>query len=70
MKPAIVDVHGSLAESASWDKVTDSLASAAHPAIAAANPLRGPAAGAAAVGDFLRTADGPVVLAGAPAADR
>ncbi len=44
MKPTIVLVHGSLAESASWDKVIDSLASAGHPLIAAANPLRGPAA--------------------------
>jgi pimeloyl-ACP methyl ester carboxylesterase len=30
--------------------------------IAAANPLRSPAADAAAVGDLLRTVDGPVVL--------
>ena len=36
--------------------------SAGHPVIAAANPLRGLAADAAAVSDLVRTIDGPVVL--------
>ena len=62
MKPTIVLVHGAFAESASWDKVIDSLARAGHPLIAAANPLRGVAADAAALGDLLRAVDGPVVL--------
>ena len=64
MKPTIVLVHGAFAESASWDKVIDSLARARHPLIAAANPLRGVAADAAAIGDLLRAVDGPVVLVG------
>jgi pimeloyl-ACP methyl ester carboxylesterase len=64
MKPTIVLVHGAFAESASWDRVIDSLAGAGHTVIAAANPLRGPAADAAAVGDLIRTIEGPVVLAG------
>jgi pimeloyl-ACP methyl ester carboxylesterase len=64
MKPTIVLVHGAFAESASWDKVIDSLAGAGHPVIAAANPLRGVAADAAAIGDLLRAVDGPVVLVG------
>jgi pimeloyl-ACP methyl ester carboxylesterase len=64
MSPTIVLVHGAFAESASWDKVIDSLTSAGHPVIAAANPLRGPAADAAAVGDLIATIDGPVVLVG------
>jgi pimeloyl-ACP methyl ester carboxylesterase len=64
MKPTIVLVHGAFAESASWDGVIDSLAGAGHPVIAAANPLRGLAADAAAVGDLLRAVDGPVVLVG------
>lgn len=64
MRPTIVLVHGAFAESASWDKVIDSLTSNGHPVIAAANPLRGPAADAAAVGDLIRTVDGPVVLVG------
>jgi len=62
MQPTIVLVHGAFAESASWDGVIDSLTSAGHPVIAAANPLRGLASDAAAVSDLVRTIDGPVVL--------
>src|SRR2546423_13094077 len=64
MKPTIVLVHGAFAESASWNNVIDSLAAAGHPVIAVPNPLRSSAADAAAVGDVLRTVDGPVVLVG------
>jgi pimeloyl-ACP methyl ester carboxylesterase len=63
MKPTIILVHGAFAESASWDGVIDPLESAGHRVIAAANPLRGVAADAAAVSDVVRTIDGPVVLA-------
>jgi pimeloyl-ACP methyl ester carboxylesterase len=62
MPPTIVLVHGAFAESASWDRVIDPLLSAGHTVIAAANPLRGVAADAAAVSDLVRTIDGPVVL--------
>src|SRR4051794_29793405 len=62
MQPTIVLVHGSFAESASWDRVIDPLRSAGHPVIAAANPLRGVASDAEAVSDVVRTVDGPVVL--------
>lgn len=62
MKPTIVLVHGAFAESASWDNVIDSLASAGHPVIAAANPLRNLDADAASVADLIRTVEGPVVL--------
>jgi pimeloyl-ACP methyl ester carboxylesterase len=62
MQATIVLVHGAFAESASWDRVIDPLVSAGHPVIAAANPLRGVAADAAAVSDLVRTIDGPVVL--------
>lgn len=62
MKPTIVLVHGAFAESASWSSVIHSLVSSGRPVIAAANPLRGLAADAAAVGDLVRTVDGPVVL--------
>jgi pimeloyl-ACP methyl ester carboxylesterase len=64
MTPTIVLVHGAFAESSSWNGVIDVLARAGHLVIAAANPLRGVAADAAAVTDVLRTVDGPVVLAG------
>jgi pimeloyl-ACP methyl ester carboxylesterase len=62
MKSTIVLVHGAFAESASWNSVIDSLAKAGQPVIAAANPLRGLASDSAAVGDLVRTVDGPVVL--------
>ncbi len=55
MKPTIVLVHGAFAESASWSSVIDSLVDSGQPAIAAANPLRGLASDAAAVGDLVRT---------------
>jgi pimeloyl-ACP methyl ester carboxylesterase len=64
MNPTIVLVHGAFAESSSWDGVTDPLRDAGHTVIAAANPLRSVAADAAAVGDLVRTLDGPVVLVG------
>lgn len=64
MKPTIVLVHGAFAESASWSSVIDSLTSAGHPVIAAANPLRSLEADAASIGDVIRTVEGPVVLAG------
>jgi pimeloyl-ACP methyl ester carboxylesterase len=63
MTPTIVLVHGAFAESSSWDRVVDPLLDAGHLVIAAANPLRGLAADAAAVGDVVRAVDGPVVLA-------
>ena len=62
MKPTIVLVHGAFAESASWNHVIDSLESAGHPVIAAANPLRSLAGDAASVGDLIRTVEGPVML--------
>jgi pimeloyl-ACP methyl ester carboxylesterase len=64
MRPTIVLVHGAFADSAGWDRVIDPLLSAGHRVIAAANPLRGLAADAAAVSDLVRTVDGPVVLVG------
>ena len=64
MQPTIVLVHGAFADSSSWDRVIDPLSRAGHPVIAAANPLRGLAADAAAVTDLVATVDGPVVLAG------
>jgi pimeloyl-ACP methyl ester carboxylesterase len=62
MPPTIVLVHGAFAESSSWDGVIDPLKSAGHPVVAAANPLRGLASDAEAVGDVVRSVDGPVVL--------
>jgi pimeloyl-ACP methyl ester carboxylesterase len=64
MPPTIILVHGAFAESASWDRVIDSLLSRGHPVIAAANPLRGLAADAATASNLVRAVDGPVVLVG------
>jgi pimeloyl-ACP methyl ester carboxylesterase len=64
VKPTIVLVHGAFAESASWGMVIESLAGTGYRVIAAANPLRGLAADASAVTDFVRTIDGPVMLVG------
>jgi pimeloyl-ACP methyl ester carboxylesterase len=62
MSCTIVLVHGAFAESASWDRVIDPLVAEGHRVVAAANPLRGLAADAAAVSDLLRSIEGPVVL--------
>ncbi|HEX5618310.1 MAG TPA: alpha/beta hydrolase [Solirubrobacteraceae bacterium] len=64
MPPTIVLLHGAFAESASWDRVIRHLLDADHRVIAAANPLRGLAADAAAVSDVVRTVDGPMLLVG------
>ncbi|HEY6891372.1 MAG TPA: alpha/beta hydrolase [Solirubrobacter sp.] len=64
MRTTIVLVHGAFAESASWNGVVDPLLDARLHVIAAANPLRGLAADAAAVSDLVRSIDGPVVLVG------
>jgi pimeloyl-ACP methyl ester carboxylesterase len=62
MKPTIVLVQGAFAESSSWNDVIDSLQSAGHSVIAAANPLRTLAGDAASVADLIRTLEGPVLL--------
>ncbi|MDA0159815.1 alpha/beta hydrolase [Solirubrobacter ginsenosidimutans] len=64
MRTTIVLVHGAFAESSSWNDVIDPLLEARLHVIAAANPLRGLAADAAAVTDLVRSIDGPVVLVG------
>src|SRR4051812_46481096 len=62
MQPTIVLVHGAFAESSSWDDVIEPLVVDGYRVVAAANPLRGLAADAAAVSDLVRTIEGPVVL--------
>jgi pimeloyl-ACP methyl ester carboxylesterase len=63
VRPTIVLVHGAFAESSSWDGVIDRLlAKSDLRVVAAANPLRGLAADAAAVSDLVRSIEGPVVL--------
>jgi pimeloyl-ACP methyl ester carboxylesterase len=62
MPPTIVLVHGAFAESASWNRLIQSLDGSGHDVIAAANPLRSLASDAEAIGDLVRSIEGPVVL--------
>lgn len=64
MPPTVILVHGAYADSSSWDGVIAPLAAAGHRVIAWANPLRSVATDAAALGDLVRSVDGPVILAG------
>jgi len=58
----VVLVHGAFADGSSWNDVIEVLQRQGRTVVAAANPLRGLATDAAAVGDLVRTIDGPVVL--------
>jgi pimeloyl-ACP methyl ester carboxylesterase len=63
-RPTVVLVHGAFAESSSWNDVIDRLERDGYPVVAAANPLRGVAADAAAIAAIVRSIQGPVVLVG------
>lgn len=63
-KPTIVLVHGAFAESSSWNGVIEKLGHDGYRVIAAANPLRGVAADAAAVSAVVKPLQGPVILVG------
>jgi pimeloyl-ACP methyl ester carboxylesterase len=63
-KPTIVLVHGAFAESSSWNRVIAELNRDGYRTIAAANPLRGVKADAAAVSAVVASIEGPVVLVG------
>jgi pimeloyl-ACP methyl ester carboxylesterase len=62
-KPTVVLVHGSWAESSSWNGVIERLQRAGYPVRAVYNPLRGLANDSAVVTGFLSAIPGPVVLA-------
>jgi pimeloyl-ACP methyl ester carboxylesterase len=63
-KPTIVLVHGAFADASGWGAVFDALTARGYPAYAPANPLRGVAADAAYLRDFISTIDGPIILVG------
>src|SRR6201999_3520932 len=63
-KPTIVLVHGAFADASGWAPVFDALTARGYPVYAPANPLRGVAADAAYLRDFIATLDGPVILVG------
>ncbi|SNY88752.1 Pimeloyl-ACP methyl ester carboxylesterase [Nocardia amikacinitolerans] len=63
-RPTVVLVHGAFADGSSWNDVIDKLREDRYPVVAAANPLRGPAADAAALRGLISHIKGPVVLVG------
>ncbi|BDT91911.1 alpha/beta hydrolase [Nocardia sputorum] len=63
-RPTIVLEHGAFADGSSWNEVIERLTHHGYHVVAAANPLLGPAADAAALEAVLGTIDGPVVLVG------
>ncbi|MEU2038535.1 alpha/beta fold hydrolase [Nocardia niwae] len=63
-RPTIVLEHGAFADGSSWNEVIERLGHDRYRVVAAANPLRGPAADAAALKALLGTIDGPVILVG------
>lgn len=63
-KPTIVLVHGAFADASGWGGVITRLLADGYTVYAPPNHLRGIAADAAYVRDFVGTIDGPVVLVG------
>ncbi|MFD5322658.1 alpha/beta fold hydrolase [Streptomyces sp. NPDC127092] len=64
VKPTIVLEHGAFADGSSWNGVVAELRADGYPVVAAANPLRGPAADAAALRTVLDHVKGPKILVG------
>jgi pimeloyl-ACP methyl ester carboxylesterase len=64
VKPTIVLAHGAFADASSWNGVIAELRLDGYPVVAAANPLRGPAADAASLRGLVAHLEGPVVLVG------
>lgn len=63
-KPTVVLEHGAFADASSWDGVIKNLRHDGYPVVAAANPLRSPAADAASLRALLNHIKGPVILVG------
>ncbi|MGW0812842.1 alpha/beta fold hydrolase [Streptomyces viridiviolaceus] len=63
-KPTIVLEHGAFADGSSWNGVIAELRADGYPVVAAANPLRGPSADAAALRTVLDHLEGPKILVG------
>lgn len=62
--PTVVLVHGAFSSASAWFPVMGELLSRGCPVVGPALPLRGTESDAAYLASFLRTVEGPVVLAG------
>ena len=62
--PTVVLVHGAFADASGWQAVADGLRQRGYQVLAPANPLRGVAADAGYLRDFVSTLEGDVVLVG------
>lgn len=63
-KPTVVLVHGALADSSSWNSVTEQLQHDGYRVVAPANPLRSLSGDANYLAAYLKTISGPIVLVG------
>jgi pimeloyl-ACP methyl ester carboxylesterase len=63
-KPTIVLIHGAWADGSSWSGVTARLQKAGYTVDVPPNPLRGLASDSAYVASYLKSIQGPIVLAG------
>jgi pimeloyl-ACP methyl ester carboxylesterase len=63
-KPTVVLVHGAWADASSWSGEVTALQAAGYDVRAIANPLNGLTTDSQYVADYLKTIQGPVVLAG------
>jgi len=63
-QPTVVLVHGAFADASGFRGIIGKLRASGYPVVAPANPLRGLAGDAAAVGAVVGAIDGPVVLVG------
>lgn len=62
-RPTIVLVHGSFADSSGWTGVIQQLQKDDYSVIAASNPLRSLSSDSAYIASFLKSIEGPIVLA-------
>jgi pimeloyl-ACP methyl ester carboxylesterase len=63
-KPTVVLVHGAWADGSSWDGVVTNLQAKGYTVDVPPSPLRGLAPDSAYLRDYLKTINGPIVLAG------
>ncbi|MFD4787873.1 alpha/beta fold hydrolase [Streptomyces sp. NPDC058459] len=63
-KPTVVLVHGAFADASGWNGVIQRLERQGYKVVAPADPLRGLASDSSYIKSFLKTIDGPIVLAG------